>query len=129
MRKFAVSDKHTGPWLGDCSAPDQALAKGRAMWGANAPLYVALIEPMNPAEGLPSIEQLLGDVRETLVDKYGSGADAAFDELPVQAALAKWWKNIVNNQFAQMFEGEERAVPTLVKLYSADNNVKVSDFK
>ncbi len=132
MKQFGVSDKHTGPWLGESDKPDQALAKGRAMWGEKTMLYIAVLDVMNPADGLPSIEVLIGDVREALVEKYGSGADAIFDDKKVQAALADWWEQVKQFGLATII-GEVAAVDHMVasqiKVYSPGNEVKLADFK
>jgi len=82
-RVYGVSDKHTGPWLGEADAPDKALAHGRALWG-NRQLYVAEIAPLVPSVGLPNIYALVGDVREQLVDGHGvTGNPLPTDENPI----------------------------------------------
>lgn len=132
MKTFGVSDKHTGPWLGESEKPDQALAKGRAMWGNDCPLYLAVLDVMNPAEGLPSIEILIGDVREALVEKYGSGADAIFDDKGVMVELGDWWDEIKSRGMIAKIEivaELDHMVASKVKLYSPGHDVKVGDFK
>ena len=132
MKTFGVSDKHTGPWLGESEKPDQTLAKGRAMWGNDCPLYIAVLDVMNPADGLPSIEVLIGDVRETLVEKHGSGADAIFDDRKVMSAIGDWWITVMSHELLNVIASVtelDHMVATKVKLYSPGHNVKVGDFK
>ena len=131
-KNYGVSDKHTGPWLGESDKPDEALAKGRAMWGDTTKLYVAKIAPMDPAEGLPNMAVFIGDIREALVEKHGSGADAVFDGKEVIAALDTWWEEQVKAEFVNAIEQVtdiDHMVTSEVKIYSPGNDVKVGDFK
>jgi len=132
MKTFGVSDKHTGPWLGEADKPDQALAKGRAMWGEKSMLYVAVLDVLNPADGLPSIEVIVGDAREALVERHGTGCDAIFDNKKVMGALSEWWEQVTLFGFQTIIEEVEEIdhmVASKIKVYSPGNNVKVGDFK
>lgn len=132
MKTFGVSDKHTGPWLGESEKPDQALSKGRALFGDKSMLYVAVLDVLNPADGLPSVEILVGDARENLVERHGTGCDAVFDNREVMEALGVWWREIADHVFREIIEKIEKVdhmVATNIKVYSPGSNVKVGDFK
>jgi hypothetical protein len=132
IKAFGVSDKHTGPWHGEMDRADQALAKGRAMWGRTATIYVAMVAPLNPADFLPSSEVLLGDLSEALVEAHGSGADAIFDNRKIRALISHWWINVVARDFLEKIESVtdiDFMVASKVKAYSPDNEVRASDFK
>lgn len=131
-RTFGVSDRHTGPWLGEDDTPAKALAKGRAMWGPEKKLYVAEIRLMEPSEALPPVEVLVSDMKEKLVEKYGSGADEIFDNKKVMIALKVFWEQAVRSEFDRVIDGVadmDFMVTTAPKLYSPGNEVKVGDFK
>lgn len=133
MSKFGVSDNHKGPWRGEYKKPDQALAAGRAMWGDHSRVYIAEIAPLNIGEGLPTIGVIVGDVRETLSDKYGSGVDAVFDNHDSMYALEKWWKDVTDHIFAsviqEQLDDEDTNVAVRVKSYTALQAVKLGDWK
>jgi len=82
---------------------------------------------------LPNIASLVGDVREALVDKHGSGADAVFDNRKAMVTLEVWWQGIVDGGFAGVIEAqadeEDFMVAHKVKSYTALQTVKVGDFK
>jgi hypothetical protein len=132
LKTYGISDTHKGPWLGADTTPSNALARGRAMWG-NKRVYVAEIQPIDYGEGLPSIAVLVGDVRETLVEKYGSGADIIFDDNKAMIALEVWWQIIIDYGFVdvieQQAEAEDFMTATKIKSYTALQTVKVGDFK
>jgi hypothetical protein len=110
IKAFGVSDKHTGPWHGEMDRADQALAKGRAMWGRTATIYVAMV----------------------LVEAHGSGADAIFDNRKIRALISHWWINVVARDFLEKIESVtdiDFMVASKVKAYSPDNEVRASDFK
>ena len=131
MKTYGVSDKHTGPWLGESTRPDQALAHGRAMYGAGTKLYVAEIAPLSPSSGLPNMAVLVGDGRERLVEEHGIGADSMFDDREVMVALEIYYDEM-KDLFDTTITGvndTEFMIPTKVKIYSPDHQVKVGDFK
>ena len=132
MKTFGVSNKYTGPWLGEADRPDQALAKGRAMYGNDCPLYIATLDVMNIADGFPSIHVLIGDVRETLVEKHGSGADRIFDEAGVTQALDEWWNRMLEFDLLHVLSNVaavDHMVADNIRMYSPGNDVKLNDFK
>lgn len=132
MNMYGVSDKHTGPWLGESEKPDQALAKGRAMWGDGRDLYVAEIDILDPTRHMPSVEGIIGELRERLVDKFGSGADAVFDDKKVMTTLSVWWEHEALPTMLMRIEEQadiDFTVAGRIKMYKPTFHCKVSDFK
>ena len=118
--------------MGEYEKPDQALSRARAMWGSRR-VYIAEIAPLDVGEGLPNIASLVGEVRETLVEKYGSGADSVFDSRKVMVTLEGWWQSMIERDFAEVIaifsEEEDFMVAHKVKSYTALQTVKLGDFK
>ena len=128
---YGVSDKHTGPWLYERETPQQALEAARANWGARA-LYVAKIDVLNTAEMLPPVRGIVGDLRERLTERYGSGADDVFDNRKVMSALETWWESAVQVQFNNVIDAaadQHFTAASVVKKYGPTQQVKVGDFK
>ena len=127
---FGVSDKHTGPWIGEEKTPSMALGKGRAMWG-NRTVYIAEIRPVKVSDGMPPVAALLGDVREGLVDKHGTGADSMFDDRDVMIGLEKAYELLKDevDELIDAIHTIEFMVAVQVKAYTGDHTVKVGDFK
>jgi hypothetical protein len=130
--KYVVSDKHDGPWLGESDKPEEALAKGRALWGDTRKLYVAQSGALDITEAVPSVEVFIGDMREKLVEDHGSGADAVFDNKKVMLKLSDWWKEVMYQDLPDIIDMVEKVdflVVSKVRVYSPGNDVKVGDFK
>ena len=127
--KYGVSDKHTGPWVGEEDRPDLALAKGRAMWGTIR-LYVAQIRPVKASDGMPKLSTMIGDVRENLVSKYGSGADDFFDN-PKIALILDAVDFRARIEFDKLIESVAEinfSVPAKVVAYGGSQAVRLNDF-
>ncbi len=128
--KYGVSDKHTGPWIGEEDRPDMALAKGRAMWGTIR-LYVAQIRPVKPSDGLPKLTTMVGDVRENLVSKYGSGADDFFDNPKIAIVLdsVDFRARVEFDRLIESVADIDFMVSAKVVGYGGSQHVRVNDFK
>ena len=130
MVTYGVSDKSTGPWLYEAASPDQALAKGRAMWG-QVTLFVAEVRVIKPSDGLPNAAVLVGDIRENLVEKYGSGADAMFDDRKVMISIEVAFERL-KHEFDTLVDGVydiDFMVAGKIRSYTGIQTVKVGDFK
>ncbi len=128
---YAWSDKATGPWDGKHKRPDLALGSGRANLPRGKIVYVAHIEPIKPSDGLPNILALVGEVRENLVDKYGSGADDFFDNPKLMGAFLIE-DHRIKQEFDKFIDGIVDVgfvAPVTIRAYNPDRHVKAGDFE
>ena len=80
---FRYSHTHNMGFLGDFSAPVEALAEGRRAYGDDATIYVAECKQAYYSDFFPSVEQLFMDIKEAVAEELGDTAASSFDSITV----------------------------------------------
>ena len=128
---YGVSENQNGPWFGEEARPDLALGKGRGMYG-KVRLYVAEIRPIKLSDGVRNISVLLGDIRESLVESFGSGADAFLDDPKFREKedeIKEMIDLVLDDAVEQAGIETDFMISLQVRSYGPDQAVKTGHFK